>query len=554
MDRKLVGVTLLGALVAASLVAGPAAASGRLPAAELGPATTFSIDDGVSKSDNVHLRAQFPFENGTDIDFAGGLVYASEQGDNGGVHIFDVTGADPKRIGFVRCPGFQDDVAVVKPGLIAVGFIRGECGRDLGGGMRLIDVSNPKHPVHLGGVGIPDGAHTLTTFPGEDLVYLSPGGMGENGGEQFVVDVSDPRDPKIAHRFTPNPFGCHDVSFHLGRKLGFCAGQMGTEIWDVSDPAKPKVLGNVPPLMEFAHSAVASPDGRLLVVSDESYVAHDCATGRSPLGALSAWDITDPTNPVFKGSISSPRGQSPIGTLAVGICGAHNFNFVGDSRKVVSSWYTGGTSVIDFTNPSAPKEIAYYRADDANAWSSYFYRGYVVVNDLNRGVEFMTVDGLPQPPPPPPPPEPKEPKEPEPPEAKCRLLSGDEREFARKVNRARERHDVRKLGLDEELSLVAQAHSRDMRRDRELRHSNERWLRERVTRWEILGENVGRGYTIHTLHDAFMESDAHRKNVTNKEFRYVGVGIAADEDHIWITVLFEAYDDPGTTMEMPEAC
>ncbi|MBW3594867.1 MAG: hypothetical protein KY391_04755, partial [Actinobacteria bacterium] len=548
-------LALSSGLIAAVLVTGSAAASGPLPRVELGPANLITIDDGITKSNNVRLRAHFPFKNGTDIDFANGFVYASEQGDNGGVHIIDVTGHDPKRVGFVRCPGFQDDVAVVKPGLIAIGFIEGECGRGLGGGMRLVDVRDPKRPVYLGGVGIPNGAHTLTTFPGEDLVYLSPGGFGENGGEQFVVDVSKPRRPKIVHRFTPNPLGCHDVSFHVGRDLGFCPGQLGTEIWDVTNPAKPKAIGHVPPAMEFAHSAIASPDGKLLVVSDESYVAHDCRTQRSPLGALSAWDISDPSRPIFKGSISSPRGESPIGNLAIGICGAHNFNFVENSRKVVSSWYTGGTSVIDFADPTAPKEIAYYRADDSDTWSSYFYRGYVIVNDQNRGLELMTVDDLPQPSPPPPPPsdpeDPKDPKEPKPPEPKCRLLTDDEKAFARKVNDARRRHDVRKLSLDHELSLVAQAHSSNMRREQKLRHSNEKWLRERVTRWEILGENVGRGHSIHTLHRSFMESEPHRKNVTYKEFRYVGVGIAEDGDQIWITVLFEAYDDPGTTMEMP---
>jgi len=559
MRRKLAGATLLSGFLAAAVVAGPVAASERPPAPELAPAKLISINEGVTKSDNVHLRAQFPFENGTDIDFANGYVYASEQGANGGVHIIDVTGEDPKRVGFVRCPGFQDDVAVVKPGLIAIGYITGDCGRELGGGMRLVDVSDPKKPVYLGAVGIPDGAHTLTAFPGEELVYLSSGGMGENGGEEYVVDVSDPRNPKIVHSFVPDPLGCHDVSFHVERKLGFCAGQMGTHIWDVSDPTRPAAIGVVPPAMEFAHSAVASPDGKLLVISDESYVAHDCATGRSPTGALTAWDISDPRTPVFKGRISSPRGRSPIGNLGIGICGAHNFNFVGTSRKVVSSWYTGGTSVIDFTDPSAPEEIAYYRADDSDVWSSYFYRGYVISNDQKRGLEIMTVDDLPQPPPPPPPPPPKDPEkpdpdEPEPPDPKCRVLTEDEKTFAHKVNRERERRDVKKLSLDDELSFVAQAHSRAMRREQTLRHSNEKWLRERVTRWEILGENVGRGATVHSLHDAFMESEAHRKNVTYKEFRYLGVGIAADEHQIWITVLFEAYEDPGTTMEMPEGC
>ena len=549
--------TLKG-LLAAGVATGVMAASSLATAAgivDLGP--TISIDDNVSKSDNVHPRAHIPFDNGTDIDFSDGIVYASEQGEKGGVHVIDVTGKDPKRVAFVSCPGIQNDVAVVKPGLIALGYAVGGCGREIGGGIRLIDVSNPKRPVYLGGVVVPDGSHTLTAFPGKPFIYISGGGVTENDGIIYIVDVSDPRDPRIVTEFSTNPFGCHDISFHAGRKLGFCPGQMGTEIWDVADPTAPKLISLIPPVMEFAHSAVASPDGDLLVVSDESYVAHDCTTSHSPIGALSAFDISDPAVPVFKGSISSPRGASPVGNVAVGICGAHNFNFVDGTRKVVSSWYTGGTSVIDFSDPAAPTEIAYYRAEDSDTWSSYFYRGYVISNDLARGVEFMTVDELPQPPPPPPhdpPNPPKDPDDPGQPPVSCKLVTSEERDFAKKVNRARQRRDLRKLDVDEDLSHVAAAHSREMRRQDRLFHTPEGTLRERVTRWELLAENVGRGGSIDSLHRAFMESDPHRHNVATKEFRHLGVGIARDGDVIWITVLFEATDDPGTSMEMPEGC
>lgn len=569
-------LALLGTVLATALLAGSAAASasgsGPVAITELAPATFFSIDQDVSKSANVHPRAHLPFERGTDIDFSEGIVYASEQGDKGGVHVIDVRGRDPKPLAFIPCPGFQNDVAVVRPGLIALGSFAGGCGRHTGNGMRLIDVGDPKKPRYLGGVAVPDGSHTLTAFPGEPLIYLSPGGGGENGGEEFVVDVSDPRKPKIVNSFTPDPTGCHDVSFHAKRKLGFCPGQLGTEIWDMSDPVHPTLISKIPVTMEFPHSAVASPDGNLLVVSDESYVAHDCVTQHSAFGALNAFDITDPTLPVFKGSISSPRGTSPLGNLAVGICGAHNFNFVDNSRKVVSSWYSGGTSVVDFSDPTAPEEIAYYRPADSNTWSSYFYRGYVISNDQSRGAEFMTVDGLPQPPPPPAPPkdpsgsnedpkEPRDPKDKDPEEPKkskdppeCDVLSADEKAFAKKVNDARERHGVRRLDLDVEISYVAQAHSYAMRRQQKLYHSPEKWLRKRVTRWEILGENVGRGSNIDSLHEAFMASESHRRNVLHPEFRHLGVGIARDEQQIWITVLFEAYEDPGTTMDMPKGC
>ncbi len=97
-------------------------------------------------------------------------------------------------------------------------------------------------------------------------------------------------------------------------------------------------------------------------------------------------------------------------------------------------------------------------------------------------------------------------------------------------------------------------HSYNMARYQRLYHTPEDKLRERVTRWEILGENVGRGASVDSLHQAFMDSRAHRDVVLYKPFNYVGVGVVQKDGNMWVTILFEAYEDPGTTMSMPSAC
>ncbi|HEX2241504.1 MAG TPA: hypothetical protein VHJ82_10245, partial [Actinomycetota bacterium] len=73
-------------------------------------------------SEAITEVAHFPYSAGTDIDFAGRFVYAAQEGDEGGVHIFDISGSRPREVAFVSCPGTQNDVAVVRPGLIALGF------------------------------------------------------------------------------------------------------------------------------------------------------------------------------------------------------------------------------------------------------------------------------------------------------------------------------------------------------------------------------------------------------------------------------------------------
>jgi len=60
----------------------------------------------------------------------------------------------------------------------------------------------------------------------------------------------------------------------------------------------------------------------------------------------------------------------------------------------VISWYTGGTSVLDVSNPLLPEEIAYYQPDDADTWSSYWFDGRIYTNDGARGLEVLEVKGI----------------------------------------------------------------------------------------------------------------------------------------------------------------
>lgn len=126
-----------------------------------------------------------------------------------------------------------------------------------------------------------------------------------------------------------------------------------------------------------------------------------------------------------------------------------------------------------------------------------------------------------------------------------------EREFTRKMNLARVSAARTSLRLDPELSLVARRHTRQMFESRRLFHSSRRQLRQRITRWSALAENVGVGRGPSDVHSAFMASESHRKNILSKTYRHVGVGSRTRADQTWVTVIFEARKDPGTTLDMP---
>jgi hypothetical protein len=81
-------------------------------------------------------------------------------------------------------------------------------------------------------------------------------------------------------------------------------------------------------------------------------------------------------------------------------CSAHMGNVVPatDRYLLTNAWYTGGVDVIDFSNPRAPKEVAFYD-DNGDEWSGYWYEqdGTDTTGPFNafgtHGVEHIA-DGL----------------------------------------------------------------------------------------------------------------------------------------------------------------
>jgi uncharacterized protein YkwD len=133
----------------------------------------------------------------------------------------------------------------------------------------------------------------------------------------------------------------------------------------------------------------------------------------------------------------------------------------------------------------------------------------------------------------------------------CWTTKTSERGFAQKINAARVAAGKKKLSLDPELSRAARKHTFEMVRKDLLHHTAEAALRKRVTNWSTLGENVGVGGTVTSLHQAFMASPAHKDNILYTSFRHVGIGVVQRNGRMWVTVIFEAQTDPGTSLRMP---
>ena len=64
---------------------------------------------------------------------------------------------------------------------------------------------------------------------------------------------------------------------------------------------------------------------------------------------------------------------------------------------MVQSWYQGGISVFDWTDPMHPREIAFFdrgpidstRMVSGGTWSAYWYNGVIVSSEIARGLDIM---------------------------------------------------------------------------------------------------------------------------------------------------------------------
>ena len=113
-----------------------------------------------------------------------------------------------------------------------------------------------------------------------------------------------------------------------------------------------------------------------------------------------------------------------------------------------------------------------------------------------------------------------------------------EESFRSLMNAERVDHNRRRLKMQETLVAVAREQSADMAQAGSIFHNPELANDLGQVSWSIAGENVGVGGSVETLHEAFMNSPPHRKNIMRRSFKRVGVGVVTADGRIWVTVVF----------------
>jgi hypothetical protein len=127
--------------------------------------------------------------------------------------------------------------------------------------------------------------------------------------------------------------------------------------------------------------------------------------------------------------------------------------------------------------------------------------------------------------------------------------STDEGAFLTQLNQERQRRGLTPLVLDNPLAATARDWSQTMAARNQLSHDP--GLAADATAvepsWRRVAENVGVGYSVQSLHDAFMGSSGHRANILGP-YNRVGIGVVHSGGKIWVTVRFlEGPAIAGTT-------
>jgi hypothetical protein len=382
----------------------------------------------------------------SDLAFWGRLAYA---GHYDGFQIIDVGDPSaPEQVVDYTCPGSQHDVSVWQNLLfVSVETPRtsekcdstaqpsGTPGFE---GIRIFDVSDPRAPQLIKGVPTDCGSHTHTlvpdvrnrrvllyvasyTSPTSDLPpssygnecrrYEADGTPAQNKISVVEVPLRNPATASVVSepRFPQKVYGggrtgCHDITVFPEREIAGAACMGEGQIWDITDPEHPETIGRVlNPSVEFWHSATFSQDGRRVIFGDEAGGGTGPAcTSADPAtrGALWFYDVRRIDS--LEEEVVPPRSSWKVPRIQEKLtpdqaqhpnCTMHNFNTLPTKKGdvVVSSAYAAGTTMVDFTNASDPREVGFLDPHGANTWSAYWYNGHIYTNDGGRGVDILEV-------------------------------------------------------------------------------------------------------------------------------------------------------------------
>lgn len=282
-----------------------------------------------------------------EIAVRGTIAYTTTWSFRGGnpgnkINIWDVSGNTPALVDSVIVSGATTlgDVAVGDDGaLLIVATERS------GGSIVIFDLADPRHPKLLSRFTNSDtdpGVHTaeIGRVNGKLYGFLSVDPAGAIRARLVVVDLSTPSAPREVFTQEFATSFIHDTFVRDGL-LFLGLWDNGLQIWDLggcgdnASPENPRVLGGVTTVNGHVHNVWwyhdAAGGKRFAFVGEEL----GGSIGSSSAGDIHVVDISDPTQP------------KEVAFYHVPGAGTHNFSVDEAKAVLYAAYYNGGVRAID---------------------------------------------------------------------------------------------------------------------------------------------------------------------------------------------------------------
>jgi hypothetical protein len=317
-----------------------------------------------------------------------------------GVRIFDISDiGNPKQVAAVQtCRGSHTHTLVVDPNdkddvyvyVSGTSFVRQP--EELAGCSGEKPDKDPNTALfRIEVIKVPAAAPQDAKVVASPRVFIDPrtGAMNglSNGGTHGKKGAEKPADTNQ----------CHDITVYsaIGLAAGACSGN--GILLDIKDPINPKRVDAVnDPNYSYWHSASFSNDGTKVVFTDEwggGLGARCRPNDPNKWGADAIFHLKD-DKLSFASYYKLPAAQGDTEN-----CVAHNGSLIPvPGRDIeVQAWYQGGISVVDFTDPAQPFEVAYFDRGPIDPkmlvlggeWSAYWYNGYIYGSEIARGLDVF---------------------------------------------------------------------------------------------------------------------------------------------------------------------
>ncbi len=267
-------------------------------------------------------------------------------------------------------------------------------------GLHVFDISNQQNPDLIASVPLPCGSHTATGVPdlaNDRLLVYNNASSGTCPWFEIIAIPFDTPAAALPVGIAPTGRACHDTAVILGSAmLAACAGGNGLTVMSLGGSrggtltAPVELWTKTISGVSIGHAVSFSWDGQTVLFGHEPGGGAQARCQAADADALKSIYFFNAADGVEKGRWALPRPQTGAEN-----CTIHNFNVVPSATKdiVVSGNYQSGISVVDFTDPTQAKEIAYADPAPLSAnlvlggnWSSYWYNGHIYEGDITRGL------------------------------------------------------------------------------------------------------------------------------------------------------------------------